>query len=67
MGGVVALVAGKSGVLALEQITGFLVVERLWIPLNERKIFAIVFGVAAGALLARSRRDVICRMQSLAG
>ncbi len=62
-----ALVAGKSGVFAFEHVSGFLVVERLGVPFNEREVFAVVFGVAAGALLARAGGNVIRGMQSLVG
>jgi len=62
---VVALVALQAGVLALEHISGLLMVERLGVPLDEREILPVVFGVAAGAFLARSGRDVVRGVESL--
>ena len=52
VGGVVALVAVYSSVLALKQISGFFVIEGLDIPLDEGKVLAVVIGVAASASLA---------------
>lgn len=52
MGGGMTFVAGKAGMLAFKDVSRLLVVESMDIPLDERKIFAIVFGVATGALLA---------------
>lgn len=49
---VVALVASHSDVLALEDVSRVFMVEGLDVPFNQRKIFAIVFRVAARALLA---------------
>lgn len=51
----VAFVAGESGVLAFERITSLLVVERVGIPLYDRKIFTVVVGMAADAPLAGTR------------
>ena len=39
-------------VLAFENVSGQLVIEGFDVPLDEREILAVVFGVAAGALLA---------------
>jgi hypothetical protein len=61
----VALVAVYSSVLALKQISGFFVVEGLDIPLNEREGFAVVIGVAAGALLAGAGGYVVGRVKTL--
>ncbi len=63
----VAAVAGKASVLALQQVAGLLVVKCFDVPLDQGEIFAVVFGVAAGALLAGPRRQAISRVQSLAG
>ena len=62
---VVALVTGQSRVLAFQHVPGFLVVEGLGVPFNQREVFAIVFGVTASTLLARAGRNVIRRVQSL--
>lgn len=48
---IVALVAGQTRMFPLEHVTSILVVERLDVPFDQWKIFAVVFGVAAGALL----------------
>ena len=48
---IVALVAGQTRMFPLEHVTSILVVERLDVPFNQWKIFAVVFRVAAGALL----------------
>ena len=50
--GSVAASAGHSRMFTFENITGELVIERLGIPLDERKILPVVFGVAARALIA---------------
>ena len=64
MRGVVALVAFQTGVLALQHISGLVMVERLGVPLDERKILPVVFGVAACAFLARSGRNVVGGVES---
>ena len=66
-GGIVALVAGQSSVLALKQISGFLVVESLGVPFNKREVFAVVLRVATGALLAGAGGDVIGRVKAFVG
>lgn len=53
--------------LAFEHISGLVVVELLDVPLNQRKIFAVVLGVAFGALLAGAGGDVIGGVQSALG
>lgn len=58
------LVARKTGVFTFQQVSSFFVIERLRIPLDERKIFAIMLGVTSGALLTRSRWDVVGRVQA---
>jgi len=67
VGGIVALVAGQSRVLALKQVSGFLVVEGLGVPFNKREVFAVVIGVATGALLAGAGGDVIGRVKAFVG
>lgn len=62
-----AFAAFQSGVLALEQVTGFFVIEGLRVPFDEREFDAIVFGVAASALLAGSLGNVVGGVQSLVG
>ena len=53
--------------LALKYVPRLPVVERFDVPFDKREILAIVFGVTACALLAGARRDVVSRMQPLAG
>jgi len=65
--GAMALVAVESRVLAFEHIPGFVVVERLSVPLNQGKVFAVVLGVAFCALLAGASRDVIGGVQPALG
>ena len=62
-----ALVAFEPGVLAFQHVSGFFVVESLSIPLDEGKILAVVFGMAAGALLAGALGDVVGSVESLTG
>ena len=50
--GAMAASASHAGMLAFENITGKFVIEGLGIPLDERKILAVVFRVTARALLA---------------
>lgn len=50
--GCVAAVAVQSSMFTFKGIARLLVIERLDIPLDQRKIFAIVFGVATRTLLA---------------
>lgn len=40
---IVALVAGKPSMLSFEYVTSILVIEGLDVPLDEGKIFAVVF------------------------
>ena len=65
--GEVALVASQARVLALEQVSGFLVVELVWIPLDQGEIHSIVVGVTTHAFLAGSGGDVIGSVQSALG
>jgi len=60
----VALVAGQTGVLALQQVSSFFVVESLGVPFDQREIFAVVIGVTARAFLARSGWNVVGGVQS---
>jgi hypothetical protein len=60
-----AFVAGHSSVLALEQISGFFVVESLGVPLDQWEILAVVIGVAAGTLLTGAGGDVVGRVKPL--
>ena len=64
---IVAAVASKPGVLALKNVSGLFMIEALAVPLDQRKVFPVVLRVTTCALLARSRRDIVRRMQSLAG
>lgn len=63
----VATIAGQPCVLALKRVSSFFVIESFCVPLDQRKVFTIVFGMAAGALPAGAGRNVVSRMQSLAG
>ena len=49
--GSVALVACKPGMLALKNVSGVFMIEGLRIPFHQRKIFPVVFRVAACAFL----------------
>lgn len=64
--GRVTTIAGEARVLALQCVSSLLVVEYLGIPLNQGKIFAIVFRMTADTLLTRTRRKMIGSMQALA-
>lgn len=64
MRGIVAFITSQARVLSFQQITGLFVIESLCVPLDQREILAIVLGVAAGAFLARSRRNVVSGVQS---
>lgn len=63
----VAAIATDPGVLALKDVSSLFVIEGFGIPLNQRKVFAIVLGVTTRALLARSRGDVVSGVKSPAG
>lgn len=67
VGGIMALGTGQACVFALEHVTCVPVTEGLDVPFDQRKVFAVVFRVAAGALLARARRNVVSRMQAFPG
>lgn len=59
MVGTVAAGAGYPGMFAFENIAGELVIENFRIPLDERKILAIVFGVAARTPITCAGRNVV--------
>jgi len=65
--GQVALIAGQAGMFAFQQVSGFFVIELVRIPLDQRKIFAVVIRVAAHAFLAGARGDVIGPVQPAFG
>lgn len=67
MRGNVAAAALQAGVFALQRVTRLLVIEGSWIPFDQGKVFAVMVGVAANALLARSRLEVIGRVQAFLG
>lgn len=64
--GSMASSASYPGVFAFENITGELVIEGLDVPFNERKILTVVLGVAAGAVVAGARRNVVGSVEPLA-
>ena len=63
VGGIMTFVTFHSSVLALKKISSFLVVKSFGVPLDEGEVFAIVIGVATGALLAGAGRNVIGRVK----
>lgn len=67
VGGVMALGTRDARVFALELVTRVPVTEGLDVPFDQRKVFAVVFRMAAGALLAGARRNVVSRMQAFPG
>jgi len=60
--GRVAAIAGEPCVLSFQGIAGLFVVECFGVPLDQRKIFAVMFGVATCTILAGARLDVISGM-----
>ena len=66
MRGIVAFVATDPRVLAFERIAGFFMVKGFYVPLDERKIFAIVLRVATRAFPAGAGGQVVGGMQTLA-
>lgn len=58
LGGMTSI-AGESCVFTLKGVSRLLVVECFRVPLDEREVLTIVFGVTARALLARTRLDVV--------
>lgn len=67
MRSVVALIAFQAGVLALKKVSRVFMVEGLRVELDQREIFAVVFGMALGAFLAGALRDVVSRVKSAMG
>src|SRR6266545_590589 len=57
--GKVTLVASQARVLAFQKVAGFLVIELIRIPFDQREVGAIVVGMTTHALLARARGNVI--------
>jgi len=53
--------------LALEQVTGFFMVELVGIPLDQGKVRAIVIGVSAHAFLTGTSGNVIGAVQAFFG
>ena len=66
MGRVMAFATRQTCMFALDRISRFLVIERLDVPFDQRKIFSVVFGVAAGAFLAGTGRDLVRGVQTSA-
>jgi predicted lysophospholipase L1 biosynthesis ABC-type transport system permease subunit len=64
---IVAFAAGQAGVLAFEYVSRFLVIEGFDVPLNQRKVLAIVLGVAACAFLAGASGNFVGGVQALMG
>lgn len=66
VGGRVAAVAGQSRMLPQQVVTGLAVIEtgRSGCPFNDFEIFAVVLGVAPGALLAGIGLEVIRGVQA---
>ena len=64
--GIVALAALQARVLAFEQVSSFLVIERFDIPLDQRKVFTVMLRVATGAFLAGAGRNVVSGVQAFA-
>jgi hypothetical protein len=62
----VALIARQASVLAFEQVSRVFVIEGVDVPLNQREVFPVVLGVAAGAFLAGAGRDIIGGVQAFA-
>ena len=61
-----ALAAPQDRVLAFEQVSSFLVIERFDIPLDQRKVFTVMLRVATGAFLAGAGRNVVSGVQAFA-
>src|SRR5581483_1163511 len=60
----VAAIANQPTMFAFERIPSLAMVKRIAVPLDDRKVFPVMLGVAADALLTRARRDVIAGVQS---
>ena len=63
--GIMALRTLQPSMLALENVPGVFVIEGFGIPLDQGKIFTVVLGMTAGALLAGTARNVVGRVQAL--
>ena len=63
----VTLLALNGCMLPFQGIAGLDMVKLLsrWVPADEPKIFAVVFGMAAGALLAGAGGNVVGRVKTL--
>src|SRR5579859_5190309 len=60
-----ALTTGQASVFTFEKVAGVLVVKGFDVPLDQREVFAVVLGVAAGALLAGAWGNVVGGVKSL--
>jgi hypothetical protein len=65
--GQVAFIAGQAGMFAFQQVPGLFVIEFVRIPLDQRKIYAVVIRVAAHAFLAGAGGNVIGAVQPAFG
>lgn len=65
MAGCVAAIAGETGMLALEHVSGLFMVEGSEVPFDKGKFAPIVFGMAASATLARSDHQPITSVEAL--
>lgn len=63
---IVALVASQPRVPAFERVSRVFVIEGLDVPLDQWKIFSVMFRVAVCALLTGTGRNVIAGVQALA-
>lgn len=64
MFGIVTAAASEPRVLALKHISRLFVIEGLDVPLNQGRIFAVVFRVATHTVLTGSRFQVIRSVQA---
>jgi len=64
---IVAFVTGQAFVFAFKHVPRFFMIEGFDVPLDQREVHAVVIGVAAGALLAGARRDVVGGVQTFVG
>lgn len=53
--------------LAFKREPGLSMIKSFRVPFNQGEIDAVVLGVATGALLTRTRLDVVMRMKPAAG
>jgi len=63
---IVAFITGQARVLAFEQISRVIVIECPDVPLDERKVFAVMLRVTTRALLARPGGNIVSSVQALA-